>query len=45
VVAALALGQRLTPLELAGGAAILGAVVLAQRNPRPAPMRQATEVG
>lgn len=31
VVAALVLGQRLTPLELAGGAAILGAVVLAQR--------------
>jgi drug/metabolite transporter (DMT)-like permease len=34
VVAAVALGQRLTVLELAGGAAILAAVVLVQLPPR-----------
>ncbi|MHB8890967.1 MAG: EamA family transporter, partial [Candidatus Limnocylindrales bacterium] len=41
VVAALALGQRLTVLELVGGAAIFVAVVLAQRAPRVSPGRVA----
>ncbi len=45
VVAALALGQRLTPVELAGGAAILGAVVLVQLPPRPSPQSIVVEVG
>ena len=39
VVAAVALGQRLTPAELAGGAAILVAVILAQRPALAAPPR------
>ena len=42
VVAALVLGQRLTAAELAGGAAILVAVVLAQL---PAPTRSALTAG
>ena len=41
VVAALALGQELTELELAGGAAILVAVVLAQLPSRGSPGRVA----
>jgi drug/metabolite transporter (DMT)-like permease len=45
VVAAAALGQRLTELELAGGAAILVAVVLAQLPPRAPPARVAVEAG
>jgi drug/metabolite transporter (DMT)-like permease len=44
VVAAVALGQRLTWLELAGGAAILGAVVLAQLGPR-ASLERVLEAG
>jgi len=45
VVAAAALGQELTELELAGGAAILVAVVLAQLPPRTSPGRVAVEAG
>ena len=45
VVAALVLDQRLTAYELAGGAAILVAVVLAQRPARGAPGRVAVEAG
>lgn len=45
VVAALALGQRLTGFELAGGAAILVAVVLVQLPPRVSPERVAAEPG
>jgi drug/metabolite transporter (DMT)-like permease len=45
VVAAAALGQRLTELELVGGAAILVAVVLAQLPPRTSPGRVAVEAG
>jgi drug/metabolite transporter (DMT)-like permease len=45
VVAATALGQRLTELELVGGAAILVAVVLAQLPPRTSPGRVAVEAG
>jgi drug/metabolite transporter (DMT)-like permease len=45
VVAAVALGQELTELELAGGAAILVAVVLAQLPPRTSPERVAVEAG
>jgi drug/metabolite transporter (DMT)-like permease len=45
VVAAAALGQQLTPVELAGGAAILVAVVLAQLPPRPSPERVAVQAG
>ena len=45
VVAALALGQELTELEVAGGAAILVAVVLAQLPPRTSPGRVAVEAG
>lgn len=44
-VAAAALGQRLTGLELAGGAAILVAVVLAQLPPRASPEAVSVEVG
>lgn len=44
-VAAAALGQRLTGLELAGGAAILVAVVLAQLPPRASPEAVSAEVG
>jgi len=45
VVAGAALGQRLTALELAGGAAILVAVVLAQLAPRVSQGRVAVEAG
>jgi drug/metabolite transporter (DMT)-like permease len=45
VVAGVALGQRLTQLELAGGAAILVAVVLAQLPARAGPERVAVEAG
>ena len=45
VVAALALGQRLTVLEVVGGAAILAAVVLVQLPPRDSPARVPVEVG
>ncbi len=45
VVAALALGQRLTVPELVGGAAILAAVVLVQLPPRVSPGRVPVEVG
>jgi len=45
VVAAVALGQRLTVLELAGGAAILVAVVLMQLRPRGSPGSPATLTG
>jgi drug/metabolite transporter (DMT)-like permease len=45
VVAAAVLGQELTELELAGGAAILVAVVLAQLPPRTSPGRVAVEAG
>ena len=45
VVAAVALGQELTEIELAGGAAILVAVVLAQLPPRALPERVAVEAG
>lgn len=45
VVAAAFLGQELTELELAGGAAILVAVVLAQLPPRTSPERVAVEAG
>ncbi|MEW6225197.1 MAG: DMT family transporter [Chloroflexota bacterium] len=45
VVAAVALGQRLTVLELVGGAAILVAVVLVQLPPRAATGRVAVEAG
>ena len=45
VVAAAALGQELTELEVAGGAAILVAVVLAQLPPRTSPERVAVEAG
>jgi drug/metabolite transporter (DMT)-like permease len=45
VVAAMALGQRLTVLELAGGAAILVAVVLVQLPPRTSRERVALEAG
>jgi len=45
VVAALALGQQLTVLELVGGAAILVAVVVVQLPPRVSPERVVVEVG
>lgn len=45
VVAAVALDQGLGALELAGGALILVAVVLAQAPSRPSPGRVAVEVG
>ena len=45
VVAAAVLGQELTELELAGGAAILVAVVLAQLPPRTSPAPVAVEAG
>jgi drug/metabolite transporter (DMT)-like permease len=45
VVATIALGQRLTVLELLGGAAVLGAVVLAQLPARSSPARVALEAG
>jgi drug/metabolite transporter (DMT)-like permease len=45
VVAALALGQRLTVFELVGGAAILVAVVLVQLPPRGSPERVPVEAG
>jgi drug/metabolite transporter (DMT)-like permease len=45
VVAALALGQRLTAVELVGGAAILAAVVLVQLPPRVSPERLPVEAG
>ena len=45
VVAAVVLGQRLTVLELAGGAAILVAVVLVQLPPRVSPERVPVEAG
>jgi drug/metabolite transporter (DMT)-like permease len=45
VVAAAVLGQELTELEVAGGAAILVAVVLAQLPPRTSPGRVAVEAG
>ena len=45
VVAAVALGQRLTPLELVGGAAILVAVVLVQLPPRVRLERIPVEAG
>lgn len=45
VVAAVALGQRLTPLELVGGAAILVAVVLVQLPPRVQLERIPVEAG
>jgi drug/metabolite transporter (DMT)-like permease len=45
VVAALMLGQRLTPAELAGGAAILAAVVLVQLPPRVSTPGVVVEVG
>jgi drug/metabolite transporter (DMT)-like permease len=43
VAAAVLLGQRLTPVELAGGAAILVAVLLAQRSPSPEHLRAAAD--
>jgi drug/metabolite transporter (DMT)-like permease len=45
VVAAVALGQRLSWVELAGGAAILVAVVLVQLPPRASPERVVVEAG
>jgi drug/metabolite transporter (DMT)-like permease len=45
LVAAAILGQRLTSLELAGGAVILVAVVLAQRPPRVLSARVAADPG
>lgn len=45
VVAAAALGQQLTAMELVGGAAILVAVVLAQLPPRVVPERVPVESG
>ncbi len=41
IVAALALGQVLSVVELAGGVLVLAAVVLVQLPPRSAPVRQA----
>lgn len=45
VVAAVALGQRLTVFELVGGAGILVAVVLVQLPPRLSPRRVPAEAG
>ena len=45
VVAALVLGQRLTPAELVGGVAILAAVMLVQLPPRGSPERVPLEAG
>ncbi len=45
IVAAVALGQRLTAVEVAGGATILVAVVLAQRGPMTRDPRPAVDAG
>jgi drug/metabolite transporter (DMT)-like permease len=41
-LAFLALGERLTPAQLVGGAMVLSAVVLLQLRPRPVRLRLAT---